>query len=201
MSKTLLQINSGLFGEHSQSNHLANAFAQKWLASHAGGKVQLRDVTAQPLPLLDAALVQALGKKPEQRSSVEQAWVDLSDTLIAEIQAADALLLAVPMYNFGVPSQLKAYFDLLARAGVTFKYTETGPVGLLADKPVYIIAARGGVHAGQASDSQSQFLQTFLSFIGLHTQEFIYAEALNMGDDARQRALTEAGDKINELAA
>lgn len=201
MSKTLLQINSGLFGEHSQSNHLANAFAQKWLTSHAGGKVQLRDVTAQPLPLLDAALVQALGKKPEQRSGEEQAWVDLSDALIAEIQTADALLLAVPMYNFGVPSQLKAYFDLLARAGVTFKYTETGPVGLLADKPVYIIAARGGVHAGQASDSQSQFLQTFLSFIGLHNQQFIYAEALNMGDDARQRALTEAGDKINELAA
>lgn len=201
MSKTLLQINSGLFGEHSQSNHLANAFAQKWLASHTDGKVQLRDVTAQPLPLLDAALVQALGKKPEQRSAEEQAWVDVSDSLIAEIQAADALLLAVPMYNFGVPSQLKAYFDLLARAGVTFKYTETGPVGLLADKPVYIIAARGGMHAGQASDSQSQFLRTFLSFIGLHNQQFIYAEALNMGDDARQRALTEAGAKINELAA
>lgn len=201
MSKTLLQINSGLFGDHSQSNHLANEFAHKWLASHGDAQVQVRDVTANPLPLLDAALVQALGKQAELRTAQEQAWVDLSDTLIAEIQAADALLLAVPMYNFGVPSQLKAYFDLLARAGVTFKYTAMGPVGLLVDKPVYIIAARGGIHVGQTSDSQSQFLQTFLSFIGLHNQQFIYAEALNMGDDVRQQALLQAGEKIDALAA
>lgn len=201
MSKTLLQINSGLFGEHSQSNHLANDFAAKWLASHPGSQRVQRDVVADPLPLLDAALVQALGKKPEQRSAEEQAWVDLSDRLIGEIQQADALLLAVPMYNFGVPTQLKAYFDLLARAGVTFKYTETGPVGLLADKPVYIIAARGGLHAGRASDSQTQFLQTFLSFIGLHNQQFIYAEALNMGDAPRQQALQQAAQKMDELAA
>lgn len=201
MSKTLLQINSGLFGEHSQSNHLANDFAATWLASHPGSQRVQRDVVAEPLPLLDAALVQAFAKPTAQRSAQEQAWVDLSDQLISEIQNADALLLAVPMYNFGVPTQLKAYFDLLARAGVTFKYTENGPVGLLADKPVYIVAARGGLHAGRASDSQTQFLQTFLAFIGLHQQQFIYAEALNMGDGARQQALSQAAQKIGELAA
>ena len=105
------------------------------------------------------------------------------------------MVIGVPLYNFGIPSTLKAYFDQLARAGVTFKYTENGPVGLLADKPVHIIAARGGFHLGKSSDSQTAFLTTFLHFIGLQTIHYIYAEGLNMST-AKEQSLSHAREEI-----
>jgi FMN-dependent NADH-azoreductase len=103
------------------------------------------------------------------------------------------------MYNFGVPSQLKAYFDQLARAGVTFKYTDKGPVGLLEDKPVYVLAARGGIHKGQYSDSQTAFIKTFFNFLGLEDVKFIYAEGLNMGDDVKDQAINIAKQSFDNV--
>jgi FMN-dependent NADH-azoreductase len=194
----LLQINSSLFGDNGNSSQLTREFVQRWQAQHPESDITLHDFAKEEVPHLDAARVQALFTPAEQRTPEQQAVVDYSDKLIAEIQAADAIVLGVPLYNFGVPSTLKAYFDHLARAGVTFKYTETGPVGLLDNKPVYIIATRGGVHKGQPSDTQSQFLTNFLGFLGLKDVHFIYAEGLNMGqkDQAFAHAKTEIEHEV-----
>lgn len=183
---TLLRINSSVFGDNGNSSVLTQEFVQRWKTQHPTGEVLVRDFAKEDVPHLDAVRVQALFSPAEGRTAAQQAVLDYSDKIIAEIEAADVIVMGVPMYNFGIPSRLKAYFDHIARAGVTFKYTETGPVGLLNNKPVYIIATRGGIHKGQPSDSQSQFLTTFLNFVGLHELHFIYAEGLNMGkkDDA-----------------
>ena len=105
------------------------------------------------------------------------------------------------MYNFGIPSTLKAYFDQIARAGVSFRYTENGPEGLLSGKKAYIFAARGGLYAGTALDSQTTYMRDFLNFLGITDVEFIYAEGLNMGDDAKDKALASAKDRLLKLAA
>lgn len=178
---TLLQINSSLFGDNGNSSQLTQAFVQHWKAKNPTGDLLVRDFSKENVPHLDAARVQALFSPAENRTEAQQAVLDYSDKIIAEIEAADLIVIGVPMYNFGVPSSLKAYFDHIARAGLTFKYTETGPVGLLSNKPVYIITTRGGVHQGLPSDSQSLFLTSFLSFLGLKDVHFIYAEGLNMG--------------------
>jgi len=105
------------------------------------------------------------------------------------------------MYNFGIPSTLKAYFDQIARAGVTFRYNENGPEGLLSGKKVYIFAARGGMYAGTALDSQTTYVRDFLNFLGITDIEFVYAEGLNMGDDVKEKALTSAKNRLLKLAA
>jgi FMN-dependent NADH-azoreductase len=196
---TLLQINSSLFGENGNSSQLSQEFVQRWKALNPTGEVILRDFAKETIPHLDATRVQALFTPEADRTTEQQAVVDYSDKIIAQIQAADVIVIGVPLYNFGVPSTLKAYFDHIARAGVTFKYTETGPVGLLNDKPVYIIAARGGVHQGLPSDTQSQFLTNFLSFVGLKDVRFIYAEGLNMGQ--KDQAFSAAKAAISEEVA
>ncbi len=190
---TLLQINSSVFGDNGNSSVLTQEFVQHWKTQHPTGELLVRDFAKEDVPHLDAVRVQALSSPAKGRTAAQQAVLDYSDKIIAEIEAADVIVMGVPMYNFGIPSRLKAYFDHIARAGVTFKYTETGPVGLLNNKPVYIIATRGGVHKGQSSDSQSQFLTTFLNFVGLHEVHFIYAEGLNIGkkDDAFAAAKTQ----------
>lgn len=196
----LLQINSSLFGDNGNSTTLANEFVQRWKAINPTGDVTVRDFAKEEVPHLDATRVQALFSPVEGRTAEQQAVLDYSDQIIAEIQQADAIVIGVPLYNFGVPSTLKAYFDHIARAGVTFKYSETGPVGLLDDKPVYVIATRGGVHKGQNSDTQSQFLKNFLSFVGLKDVHFIYAEGLNMGQ--KEQAFAAAKTEIaQEVAA
>jgi len=195
----LLQINSSLFGDNGNSSVLSQEFVQQWKAEHPSGTITLRDLAKEAVPHLDATRVQALFSQAEGRTSEQQAVIDYSDKIIAEIEAADAIVIGVPLYNFGIPSSLKAYFDHIARAGVTFKYTETGPVGLLNDKPVYIIATRGGIHKGLPSDSQTQFLTTFLNFLGLKNVQFIYAEGLNMGQ--KDDAFTQAKVEIKQGAA
>lgn len=197
---TLLQINSSLFGENGNSSLLAQEFVDGWKTQNPNGNLITRDFSKESVPHLDAARVQALFTPEADRTAEQQQVVNYSDQMIAEIQTADVIVIGVPLYNFGVPSSLKAYFDHIARAGVTFKYTETGPVGLLNNKPVYIIATRGGVHQGQPSDTQSQFLINFLSFVGLKDVHFIYAEGLNMGQ--KDQAFTAAKNLIaQEVAA
>lgn len=198
--KTLLQINTGIFGEHSNSTVLANAFAEQF-AAQQGAQVVVRDLVTNPLPHLDAEIIGAFASDGATRSQEQQAIIDRSQALIDELAQADAVVLGLPMYNFSVPSQLKAYMDQVARAGITFTYTETGPQGLLENKPVYVIAARGGIHAGLESDSQTAFIKTFFSFIGLNDVEFIYAEGLNMGDDVKAKAFDQAKHVIETVAA
>lgn len=197
---TLLQINSSLFGESGNSSQLSQEFVASWREQNPAGDIIVRDFAKEDVPHLNAERVQALFTPVDKRTAEQQTIVDYSDTLIAEIQAADAIVIGVPLYNFGVPSTLKAYFDHIARAGVTFRYTETGPIGLLTDKPVYVIATRGGIHKDQPTDSQTQFLTTLLNFLGLKNIHFIYAEGLNMGA-LKESAIIQAKETIHhELA-
>ena len=198
---TLLQIKSSLFGDNGNSSQLAEQFVQSWLRNNPDGKRLVRDLAREPLPHLDAERVGALFSQPDTRTPEQQAILDQSDALIEELRQADAVVLAVPMYNFGVPSVLKSYFDHIARAGVTFRYTEQGPVGLLEDRPVYILAARGGNYEGTPMDSQVPFLTTFLNFIGLRDLHVVYAEGLNISDDSKRQSLARAAEHIERLSA
>ncbi|WP_097459139.1 FMN-dependent NADH-azoreductase [Mangrovitalea sediminis] len=198
---TLLQIKSSIFGDNGNSSKLADQFVQSYLRKNPGTKLVVRDLTTNPLPHLDGQRVGALFSQPESRTPEQQAILDESDALVEELRQAEAVVLGVPMYNFGVPSVLKAYFDHIARAGVTFRYTENGPEGLLEDRPVYILAARGGFYKDTPTDSQAPFLTTFLNFIGLKDLKFIYAEGLNVSEDNKREALAQAADHIERLSA
>ena len=198
---TLLKINASLFSNHGQSSQLTERFVAAWQASHPDTTVVSRDLATDPVPHLDGARVTALFAKPEERNAEQQAVVDFSDALIAELRQADTIVIGLPMYNVGVPSTLKAYFDHIARAGVTFQYTAEGPQGLLTGKKAYILAARGGRYAGTPKDSQTTYVRDFLGFIGITDVEFVYAEGLNMGDDSKNSALADAHKAVAELTA
>lgn len=189
---TLLQINSSIFGDNGHSTTLATEWSRQWQQRHPDGEVIVRDLGAPLVPHLDAATLVAFGTAAAERSADQQARVDFADQLLAEIERADSIVLGLPMYNFGVPSALKAYFDHIARAGVSFHYTASGPEGLLTDKPVTVLAARGGMYAGSDADGQTPYIKQFLGFLGLHQVEFIYAEGLNLGGDSQSLALQSA---------
>jgi len=197
--KTLLQIRSSIFSNDGQSSRLAERFVARWRASNPGGKVIVRDLAKEPVPHLDAARFGAFLAKPEERTPAQQAVVDYSDALIGELKRADVVVLGLPMYNFGVPSTLKAYFDHVARVGETFKYTEKGPVGLLTGKKVYVFAARGGMYAGTPNDTQTPFIRIFLSFLGMSDIEFVYAEGLAISEASKQHSLARAEAVIDAL--
>ena len=197
--KTLLQIRSSIFSNDGQSSRLAERFVARWRASNPGGKVIVRDLAKEPVPHLDAARFGAFLAKPEERTPAQQAVVDYSAALIGELKRADVVVLGLPMYNFGVPSMLKSYFDHVARVGETFKYTEKGPVGLLTGKKVYVFAARGGMYAGTPNDTQTPFIRIFLSFLGMSDIEFVYAEGLAISEASKQQTLARAEAVIDAL--
>jgi FMN-dependent NADH-azoreductase len=197
--KTLLQINASMFAENGQSTRLANQFVTGWRASNRGAEVVVRDVAAEAVPHLNAQRMSAFMSKPEERTAQQQAVIDYSDALIEEIRRADVIVLGLPLYNFAIPSELKAYFDHIARTGVTFRYTENGPVGLLTGKKVYVFAARGGIYAGTPNDTQTPFIRTILGFLGMTDVDFVYAEGLAMGEERKQAALSNAETAIGEL--
>ncbi len=199
--KTLLQINTSLFANEGQSTRLAEQFVAAWQERNPDGAVVVRDLAAEPVPHLDGARFAAFLAKAEERTPEQQAVVAYSDALIAELQAADVIVIGLPLYNFGVPSTLKAYIDHIARAGVTFRYTADGPVGLLRGKQATIVAARGGRYAGTALDTQSAFIRNFLAFIGITDVEFVYAEGLALGEESRNAALAAAREQLARLAA
>ncbi len=197
---TLLKVQASLFGEQGQSSQLANRFIDRWLAEHPEGQVVVRDLNTNPLPHLTAERFQAFSTKPADRTPKQQAIVAESDALIAELTNADTIVLAVPMYNFSVPSTVRTYFDHIARAGVTFRYTEKGPEGLIKGKKTFLFLTRGGVYSGSA-DTQTPYLKQFLSFIGLDDLTFIQADGLSMGEETRSRALTLAHTSIESLTS
>ncbi len=197
--KTLLQINTSLFSNQGQSSLLANRFVAGWQTDHVNGTVIVRDLATSPIPHLDGERFSAFLSKPDTRSADQQAIVDFSDQLINELKIADIIVLGLPLYNFGVPSVLKAYIDHIARAGSTFKYTDQGPVGLLTGKKAVIFAARGGKYAGTPADTQSDYIRGFLAFIGITDVEFVYAEGLAMGDEGKKAAIADAHQQIDKL--
>lgn len=192
---TLLHIKSSIFGDGGKSSQLAADFIHQWQEKQPESNVVVRDLINNATPHLDADIVTALMTPEADRSSAQQTVAAYSDQLINEIRQADLIVIGVPMYNFGIPSQMKAYFDQLARAGVTFKYTDQGPIGLLDDKPVYLFATRGGLYRDSGADFQIPFMTQFLNFIGLKNIDIIYAEGLNMGDIA-ETSLAEAKQHI-----
>lgn len=199
--KNILVITASIFGQSGQSSQLVNRTLEQLRASHGNLTIQERDLAAEPVPHLDADRFGAFLTGADDRDGQQQHVVDYSDSLIKEVKQADIIVIGVPMYNFGIPSVLKAYFDHIARAGITFRYTENGPEGLLEDRPVYILAARGGIYAGTPNDSQTPFLRSFLSFLGLKDLHFVYAEGLNMGEDHKANALQQARRSIETLTA
>ena len=202
--KTYLQLNTSLFGEDSQSSRLAGRFVAA-LAESEGATVQpnviVRDLGLNPVAHLTAERFKAFSTPADQRTPEQQRIAAESDALIDELRAAEVLVIGLPMYNFGVPSTLKAYFDHVARAGVTFRYSESGPVGLMTGKKAYVVATRGGQHAGTPRDMQSAFVRQFLGFIGIEDVEFVYVEGLALGAESREAALRAAGERIEQLAA
>ena len=206
--KTYLQLNSSLHGTESHSSRLARQFIATLVRTDrsadlaaASARVVVRDLANQPLPHLTAERFTAFVTAPEQRTADQSRIVAESDALVAELAAADVIVIGLPMYNFGVPSTLKAYFDHVARAGVTFRYTANGPEGLLHGKRAFVIATRGGKYAGTPSDLQTAYVRQFLGFIGITDVEFIYAEGLAMGEESRTAAIAEAARRIEQLAA
>lgn len=195
---TLLQINASLAGASGQSSRLAQRFVADWRAQHPEGRVITRDLSSEPVPHLTAERFQAFLSQPEARTDEQRALAEYSDALIEEIKSADTIVFAVPMYNFSVPSTLRAYFDHIARAGVTFRYTANGPEGLVKGKKAFVFITRGGVYP-DAADTQTPYLRQFLGFIGITDVSFVYAQGLSMGDAVREKSLTEAHDAIGEL--
>jgi FMN-dependent NADH-azoreductase len=198
--KTLLQIRSSIFSEGGQSSRLADRFIASWRERNPGGKVIVRDLALHPVPHLDAARFGAFLAKPAERTAEQQDVVAYSDALIDELKQADAVVLALPMYNFGIPSTLKAYFDHVARAGITFRYTEKGPIGLVTGKEVYVFAARGGLYAGTPRDTQTPYVRDFLSFLGMSEVRFVYAEGLAISPASKEESIANAHAAIERLA-
>jgi len=196
---TLLYVRTSLYGAQGASSQLAERFIAEWRQRNPGGHVITRDLAADPAPHLTAERFQAFNTRPEDRTPEQQAVVEYSDALIDELRAADTVVLAVPMYNFGVPSTVRTYFDHIARAGVTFRYTSTGPEGLLAGRRAYVFVTRGGVYGGE-HDTQAPYLRQFLRFIGIES-EFVFAQGLAMGDESRQKSLAHAHEQISGLIA
>jgi len=202
MTTTLLQINASINNSDSQSSQLADQFVAAFHKRFPEARIVTRDVAAaDPVPHLNGERFGAFISKPEERSAAQHAVVAYSDDLIAELKQADVIVLGLPMYNFGVPSQLKAYFDHIARAGVTFKYTDQGPVGQLTGKKVYVFAARGGLYAGTPLDTQTSYVRDFLRFLGMTDVEFVYAEGLAISPQSRETGLAKAMAEIARLAA
>jgi len=202
--QTILQVSASLFGDSSQSSRLGTEFvaALRSLPGATHGTVLInRDLASQPVPHLTAERFQAFNTPVEQRTLEQQRVVAESDALIEELKRANVIVIGLPMYNFGIPSTLKAYFDHVARAGVTFRYTAEGPEGLLKGKKAYVFATRGGRYAGTPADLQAAYVRQFLGFIGIHDVEFVYAEGLAMGAEERDAALRKAGARIEQLAA
>ena len=200
----ILQINSSARADGSHSTRLAGTVVDRLRAAATDGQavaVTVRDLGQTPHPELNEATLQALFTPSEQRTPAQAARVALDDALIAELQAADVVVLGVPMYNFGVPAALKNWIDAISRAKVTFQYTASGPEGLLKGKKVYIVLTRGGQYRNTPSDTQVPYLRTVLSFLGMTDIQFIYAEGLALGADAEQQSLASARQQIEAVLA
>ncbi len=197
----ILQIDSSARSNGSESTRMADSIVAKLAAATPSAQVIRRDLAVTPHPPIDEATLGALFTPADQRTPEQAARVALDDALIAELLAADVIVIGSPMYNFGITVQLKSWFDAVARAGTTFRYTATGPEGLVQGKKVYVTLARGGFHQGGTTDGQTQHLKTFLGFLGMTDVTFVYSEGLGMGPEAVATAQAKADAAIEaELA-
>jgi len=196
----VLSIESSARQQDSVSRQLTQTFISQWQAAHPGDQITVRDLVVNPVPHLAFNLLGGWMKSAELRSDIEQLSLERSNQLTDELLAADVLVMAAPMYNFAIPSTLKAWLDHVLRAGVTFKYTETGPQGLLSGKRAYVLTARGGIYAGSTADHQEPYLRQVMGFIGIHDVTFIHAEGMNLGGDFQEKGLNQANAKLSQVA-
>lgn len=198
--KRILYIRSSLFAGNGASSQLSEEFVAELLARNPGSTVTTLDLASTPLPHLDASEFGSWQTDPDQRSPEQQLQASRSDDLIDELFAHDTLVLAVPMYNLGIPSTLKAWIDRVARAGKTFRYTSAGPEGLVKNMQAYLMFPRGGKYLGTPMDTQTAYLKEVLGLMGITEVKSVFAEGLAMGEDARANALEDASQLIVKLA-
>lgn len=196
----ILQINASA-RTGANSTRVADSITARLQAANPNATLTLRDLASAPIPFLDETALGALFTPAEQRSREQADLVARYDAEIAAVQAADVLVLGVPMYNLGVSVQFKSWIDAIARAGVTFRYTEKGPEGLLTGKKVYVALARGGRYRDGAFDTQVPYLKVVLGFLGMSDVEFVYAEGLNMGAEAAEQGFAEAAADLAAVLA
>ena len=190
----VLVLKSSILADNSQTNQLSNYFVSKL----AGKNVVIRDLAANPLPHFDATAATALRGQPT--SAEENALLALSNELVAEIKNADTLIINAPMYNFHIPTQLKSYFDFIARPRVTFQYSEKGPEGLLKGKKAVVLAAFGGFHQNQPTDLVTSYMKAILGFVGITDVQFVYMEGIGFGPEAVEKAQAQAKAEIDKMA-
>ena len=190
----VLVLKSSILADNSQTNQLSDYFVSKL----ADKNVVIRDLAANPLPHFDATAATALRGQPT--SAEENALLALSDELVAEIKKADTLIINAPMYNFHIPTQLKSYFDFIARPRVTFQYSEKGPEGLLKGKKAVILAAFGGFHQNQPTDLVTSYMKAILGFIGITDVQFVYVEGIGFGPETVEKAQAKAKAEIDKMA-
>lgn len=199
--KNILFVKSSANGLQSQSQQFARHIVDDLKHRHLGATVTVRDVALNPLPHVDQAFVTGRVLPAEKRSPEQMKSLLLSETLISELEAADIIVMAVPMYNFGIPSSLKAWIDHIARPGRTFSYSAKGPEGLLKGKKAVLVIARGGVYSEgpmQKLDFQEPYLRTFLGFIGITNVHVVRVEGVAMGEDALKKAAASAKAQAEE---
>ncbi len=195
----LLVIDSSIRQQDSVSRQLTERFVACWRERHAADRICRRDLAAEPPPHLDGVLLGAWTSPAAQHGRVEREALQRANALTDELLAADVLVLAVPMYNFSIPGTLKAWFDHVLRAGVTFRYGENGPQGLLHGKRAFVLCTRGGIYAGGNQDFQEPYLRQLLAFVGIHDVTVILAEGLNLGEAFMARGIQAAQQRIAEL--
>lgn len=195
----ILQLNTSVISSGANSTRLANTITARLKKKHPGAEVMLRDFARTPPLPLDEFTLAARMTPAEQRTYAQTTRLEYDDTLIAELKAADILVLGVPMYNFHIPVQLKAWIDAVAQSGATFRYTENGPQGLLTGKKAYVALTRGGMYRGTAADHQVPYLKGVFEFIGITEIEFVYAEGLSMGETVAKNSIWEAEESMNQL--
>ena len=200
----LLHVDSAITGDQSVSRQLTARTVAAWQAAHPGTTVQYLDLAQQAPSHLSA---QSLGFRTGQAAAteVERNENALSEALVSQFLASDVIVIGAPLYNFSIPSQLKAWIDRLAQAGRTFKYTDKGPVGLAGGKTVIVALSRGGLYssseAGRAAEHQETYLQTVMGFMGITDVRFVRAEGIGMGPDAKAQALLSAKADIRALTS
>lgn len=198
MSSVLI-IESSARQHESVSRQLTQQFIKQWRTAHPKDQIIIRDVALNPIPHMDANLIDGWMKPAGQRSENEQICLERSNELTNELLAADVLVIASPMYNFTISSTLKAWLDHVIRAGVTFKYTHARPQGLLTGKRAVVLTARGGIHTDDSSDHQEPYLSQVLLFIGIHDITFIHAEGINLSSIFREKGIRHATTLLAQI--
>lgn len=198
----ILHLDSSILGNASTSRQLSAAVVEAWKNSHADVQVTYRDLASDALSHLSAASLIAGGTPAELRDAAQAHEVALAQATMDEFLAADAIVIGAPMYNFSIPSQLKAWIDRISVAGKTFAYDENGPRGLAGGKQVIIASTAGGLHAGQASgQAHEDYLIFVLRFLGITDIQVVRAEGLAYGEEPKANAMRGAQQQIDALFA